>query len=57
MFINKDLSILNEAPAANITAFQIYRPNDPSIESLLSEWNVKDVLKKKPITSFLAVRQ
>lgn len=37
IFTTFDLSLLTYAPPANITAFQLYRPNDPFIRNFFSK--------------------
>lgn len=41
MFTTLDLNLLEYAPAANITAFQLYRPEDPEVKNVLNDWNTE----------------
>ena len=55
IFTNLDLSILDYAPSANITALQVYEPNDTSTRSIFAEFNLKNMVSKKPMFKFLPV--
>jgi hypothetical protein len=55
LFTSLDLGVLKYTPTANITAFQLYKPGDFIVGSLLAEWNIKNTLQKKPIETFLTV--
>ena len=55
LFTTLDLTMMAEAPIANISAFQVYRPHELSVLTLLSEWNTRNALKNKPIEPFLMV--
>jgi hypothetical protein len=55
LFTTLDLSMMVETPVANISAFQVYRPHEISVENLLSEWNLRNALKHKPLDHFLTV--
>jgi hypothetical protein len=44
IFTTFELSLLTYAPPANITAFQLYRPNDPLIRSVLNRNNSSRML-------------
>ena len=55
MFTTLDLSILEYAPSANITALQVYEPNDTSIKSVYAEFNLKNMVSKKPLFKYLPV--
>ncbi len=54
-FLCKDIGIINFAPPANITAIQIFRPNDQVVKNLIAEWNLKNIFQKKPIMTDLPV--
>jgi hypothetical protein len=56
VFTTLDLAVLSYTPAANITAFQVYRPHEPQVDILLAEWNIKNALQNKPLESFLSVK-
>ena len=47
LFTTLDLTMMAEAPIANISAFQVYRPHELSVLTLLSEWNTRNALKNK----------
>jgi hypothetical protein len=55
VFTTLDLAVLTHTPSANITAFQVYRPQEPPVENLLAEWNVNNALQNKHLETFLAV--
>ena len=55
IFTTLDLSVLTHTPAANITAFQVYKPGDVAVGSLLAEWNIKNILHSKPVEAYLTV--
>ena len=55
MFTTLDLSILDYAPSANITALQVYEPNDTSVRSIFAEFNLKNMVSKKPMFKYLPV--
>ena len=57
IFTNLDLSILDYAPSANITALQVYEPNDTSTRTIFAEFNLKNMVSKKPMFKFLPVRK
>ena len=54
LFTTLDLSIMTETPAANVTAFQVFRPHDPIVDDLLGEWNIRNALQNKPVEKFLS---
>ena len=55
LFTTLDLGVLSYTPTANITAFQVYKPDDFPVSDLLAEWNVKNMLQKRPVETFLMV--
>jgi hypothetical protein len=55
LFTTLDLSMMVETPVANISAFQVYRPHEISVENLLSEWKLRNALKQKRFDHFLTV--
>ena len=56
MFSSLDLSILDYAPSANITALQLFEPNDSSVRSLFAEFNLKNMVAHKPMFKYMPVR-
>lgn len=55
MFTSLDLSILDYAPSANITALQVFEPNDGSVRSLFAEFNLKNMVSHKPMFKYMPV--
>ena len=55
LFTSLDLGVLKYTPTANITAFQLYKPGDFVVGSLLSEWKIKNTIQNKPVDTFLTV--
>lgn len=55
IFTSLDIAILEHAPAANITALQIFEPNDPNVRSLFAEFNLKNMVANKPMFKYMPV--
>lgn len=53
IFTSLDIAILEHAPAANITALQIYEPNDQNVKSLFAEFNLKNMVAHKPMFKYM----
>ena len=55
MFTTLDLSVVDYAPSANVTAIQVFAPDSPATQNLIVEFNYKNIIKNKPILKFLPV--
>ncbi len=55
MFTSLDLAILEMAPSANITAIQVFQPNSSKIINIISEFNMKNMFKNRPLFKYLPV--
>jgi hypothetical protein len=55
LFTSFDLSALDYLPAANITAFQVFEPNNTKVQALLAEFNLKNMATSKPLYKFISV--
>lgn len=55
LFTTFDLSALDYLPAANITAFQVFEPNNTSVQALLAEFNLKNMASFKPLYKYISV--
>jgi hypothetical protein len=55
LFTTFDLSALDFFPAANITAFQVFEPNNTQVQALLAEYNLKNMAAFKPLYKFISV--
>lgn len=56
MFTTLDLAYLEYTPSANVTALQIFEPNDMQIRSLFAEFNLKNMVSHKPMFKYMPVK-
>jgi hypothetical protein len=56
MFTSLDLYEMEYAPAANITALQIFDPNDTNVMTVFAEFNLKQMVSQKPMFKYMPVR-
>lgn len=57
MFTTLDLAHIDYAPSANITALQIFEPNDTHIRSVFAEFNLKNLVSHKPMFKYMPVNK
>lgn len=55
IFTTLDLSILEASPSANITALQMFEPNNSRIINVNAEFNLKNMVAEKPLFRYLPV--
>jgi hypothetical protein len=55
LFTTFDLYGLEYLAQSNMSAFHIYEPNDKGIESLLAEFNLKNMVSRRPLFKFMPV--
>lgn len=55
LFINLDLAAFEYTPSANVTAFQMFVPNDINVRNLLAEFNLKNIISQKPMLKYMPV--
>ncbi len=55
MFTSLDLEEIQFVPSANITSIQVFEPNDTKVNSLVSEFNFKNMIKQQPLYKYLPV--
>ncbi|CAF0769478.1 unnamed protein product [Brachionus calyciflorus] len=53
MFTTLDLAFLDYSPSANITALQIFEPNDTQVRSIFAEFNLKNMVSQKPMFKYM----
>ncbi len=54
-FTTLDLYALDFVAQANITAFHVYEPNDTYVTALLAEFNLKNMVSRRPQWKFMTV--
>ncbi len=47
MFTTLDLSVIRDAPNANVTAIQVFEPDNKLANNLLAEYNFKNMINHK----------
>ena len=52
---SSDLSVLDYSPSSNISALQIYTPNNALVQNLYAEFNLKSMISKKPLFKYMPV--
>ena len=55
VFTTFDLAILDFAPSANITSFQVFDPNDENVRAVTAEFNLKQIVSHKPLLKYMPV--
>ncbi len=56
IFTTLDLSVINFSPSSNVTAIQLFEPNNQLANNLLTELNFKNMINKKDAFKYLPVR-
>jgi len=56
MFTTLDLSVIRDAPNANVTAIQVFEPDNKLANNLLAEYNFKNMINHKETLKYLPVR-
>jgi hypothetical protein len=57
IFTTFDLAELSYAPSANITAMQVFEPNDINVKSIFAEFNLKSMVSDKPMYKYMPVQK
>ena len=55
LFTSLDFSVFDYALSTNLTAYQVYEPNEKSVNTLLKELNLKNKLNKKADNKYIPV--
>ncbi len=55
VFTSLNLARLGYVPSANVTALQVFEPNDTNIRSIFAEFNLKNMVANKPLFSYMPV--
>ena len=55
VFTSLNLARLGYVPSANVTALQVFEPNDTNIRSIFAEFNLKNMVSNKPLFSYMPV--
>lgn len=55
LFTSLDLAAFEYTPSANVTAFQMFEPNDLSVRNTFAEFNLKNLVSQKPMFKYMPV--